>query len=190
MRVRKLPERPAWLDHYGPQPNAEAPWRTDPLLAGKFHPQFPDDTQVLVHDGDPRRTRRGPELCWVRIQRVDRAPTRRLVEPSEIEPSRHVYIGELLNQPHTLQSVKRGERIKLISVHGLPHPLHVTDDYLREREEWAISPCDRCGATEVFDPPSVMAQVRFPDAPKDSVIEQFTSFCSVCGGVQLLKHLS
>jgi len=202
VRERNLPERPAWLDHYGPQPDAEAPWRTDPLLEGKFHPQFPDDTQALVHDGDPRRTRRGPELCWVRIQRVARAPTRQLLHvsaiespetagrpPSTIEPSRHVYIGELLNQPHTLQSVNRGDRIKLISVHGIPHPLHVTDEYLGEREEWAISPCHKCGATECFDPPSVMARFRFPDAPPDAVVESFTSFCSLCGGMQLLKHL-
>jgi hypothetical protein len=193
VRVRKLPERPAWLDSYGPQPDADAPWRNDPLLAGQFHPQFPDDTQALVHDGDPRRMRRGPELCWVRFQRVARAPTRRLLTleraGTEIEPSRHVYVGELLNQPHTLKSVKRGDRIKVISVHGLPHPLHVTDDYLTEREGWAISPCDRCGATEVFDPPSVMAKVRFPDAPAGAAIESFTSFCSMCGGMQMLRHL-
>ena len=65
--------------------------------------------------------------------------------------------------------MKKGDRIKLISVHGLPHPLHVTDDYLREREDWTITPCDRCGASECFDPPSVMARVRFPDVPPDQV---------------------
>ena len=185
--ARQLPARPAWLDHYGPQPQPESPWHRDPLLAGKFHNQYPDDIQTLVHDGDPRRTRRGPELCWVRILRIDRAPTRRLAA-SDVEPSRHVYVGELLSQPHTLTSVKRGDRLKLISVHGLPHPLHVTDDYLREREDWTITPCDRCGASECFDPPSVMARVRFPDAPPGSVIDRFTSFCSHCGGIQHLQH--
>jgi len=185
--ARQLPARPTWLDHYGPQPQPESPWHRDPLLAGKFHAQYPDDIQTLVHDGDPRRTRRGPELCWVRILRIDRAPTRRL-DASGIEPSRHVYVGELMNQPHTLTSVKRGDRVKLISVHGLPHPLHVTDDYLREREDWTITPCDRCGASECFDPPSVMARVRFPDAPPGAVIERFTSFCSHCGGIQQLQH--
>lgn len=189
VRVRKLPARPAWVEQYGPQPNPDAPWRHDPLLAGKFHPQFPDDIQALVHDGDPRRTRRGPELCWVRIQRVERAPTRRLAS-TEVEPSRHVYIAELLNQPHTLQSVRRGERLKVISVHGLPYPLHVTDDYLREREDWTITPCSKCGMSECFDPPSVMVKVRFPDGPPDAQIAAFTSFCSHCGGVQELRHAS
>ncbi len=187
VRVRKLPAHPEWLRHYGTQPAADAPWRHDPLLTGKFHPKHPDDIQALVHDGDPRRMRRGPELCWVRIQRVDRAPTRRLAE-TDVEPSRHVYIAELLNQPHTLQSVKRGERIKLISVHGLPHPLHVTDDYLRERESWTITPCSKCGMTECFDPPSVMVKVRFPEAPPDAEMMAFTSFCSHCGGVQQLQR--
>jgi hypothetical protein len=187
VRERKLPARPAWVEHYGPQPDPDAPWRRDPLLAEKFHPQFPDDIQALVHDGDPRRTRRGPELCWVRIQRVDRAPTRRLAA-TDIEPSRHVYIGELLNQPHTLQSVKRGERIKLISVHGLAYPLHVTDEYLREREDWTITPCTKCGMSECFDPPSVMVTVRFPDAPPNAEMTAFTSFCSHCGGVQELQR--
>lgn len=188
VRVRKLPVPPAWVATYGPQPDPESPWHRDPLLAGKFHAQYPDDIQALVHDGDPRRTRRGPELCWVRIKRVDRAPTRQVTN-ADYEPSRHVYVAELLNQPHTLASVKRGDRIKVISVHGLPHPLHVTDDYLHEREDWKITPCDRCGASECFDPPSVMARVRFPDAPEGSVIQAFTSFCSHCGGVQQLARV-
>ncbi len=183
----RLPARPDWLATFGPQPDPAAPWHRDALLVGKFNPQHPDDIQTFVHDGDPRRMRRGPELCWVRILRVDRAPTRQVA--SDYEPSRHVYIGELLNQPHTLESVKRGDRIKIISVHGLPHPLHVTDEYLQEREAWRITPCDKCGASECFDPPSVMARVRFPDAPKDQVITAFTSFCSHCGGIQQLTHV-
>ena len=40
-----------------------------------------------------------------------------------VEPSRHVYIGELLNKPHSLRSVTRGDRLKLVSVHGIAHPL-------------------------------------------------------------------
>ena len=182
----RLPAAPDWLRSYGPQPAPQSPWHRDPLLAGKFHDRYPDDIQAFIHDGDPRRTRRGPELCWVRMQRIERAPTRQLA--ASLEPSRHVYIAELLNQPHTLTSVQRGDRIKVISVHGLPHPLHVTEDYLHEREQWTITPCDKCGASECFDPPSVMAAVRFPEAPPDSIIEAFTSFCSHCGGIQQLRR--
>jgi hypothetical protein len=186
--ARQLPDHPPWLSHYGRQPDPESAWHRDPLLDGKFNHQFPDDIQTFVHDGDPRRTRRGPELCWVRLLRIDRAPTRQVTN-SDIEPSRHVYIGELLNSPHTLQSVKKGDRLKVISVHGLPHPLHVTDEYLREREDWVIEPCDRCGASECIDPPSVMARVRFPDAPAGAEIQKFTSFCPHCGGIQQLARI-
>jgi hypothetical protein len=185
--AHKLPDRPQWLDAYGKQPDPESPWHRDPLLAGKFHAQYPDDVQAFVHDGDPRRTRRGPELCWVRLLRVERAPTRPLAGTT-VEPSRHVYVGELLNQPHTLTSVKRGDHLRLISVHGMPQPLHVTDDYLRERPQWRITPCNKCGASECFDPPSVMAKFRFPDAPAGSVPVKFTSFCTHCGGVQQLER--
>ncbi len=185
--ARRLPPQPSWLASYGPQPLADAPWRHDPNIKGKFNPQFPDDIQALVHDGDPRRLRRGPELCWVRIQRVDRAATRPVT--AAVEKSHFVYIGELLNQPHTLTSIKRGDKLKLLSVPGMPHPLHVTDEYLVERLQWQITPCDKCGASECFDPPSVMARFRFPDAPADSVIQAFTSFCSHCGGIQQLRML-
>lgn len=187
VRARNLPDTPPWLAQYGKQPDPESAWHRDPLLVGKFHASHPDDIQVLVHDGDPRRTRRGPELAWVRILKIDRAPTRRV--DAEYEPSRHVYVGEVLGQPHTIASVKKGDRIKVVSVHGLPHPLHVTDDYLSERESWEITPCDKCGASECFDPPSVMAAVRFPEAPKDGFIERFTSFCPHCGGVQTLTQI-
>ena len=188
LAARRLPAEPPWLASFGPQPDPDAPWHKDALLDGKFHPDFPDDVQTYVHDGDPRRTRVGPELCWVRIVRVERAPTRRLAIAS-IEPSRHVYVGELLNTPHSLKTVKRGDRVKLVSVHGIAHPLHVTEDYLREREDWIIRPCDRCGASECFDPPSVMVKVRFPDAPPGAVVERFTTFCSLCGGTQELSRI-
>lgn len=189
VHARNLPAQPEWLAHYGKQPDPESAWHRDPLLAGKFHANHPDDLQAFVHDGDPRRMRRGPELCWVRLQRIDRAPTRRVT--ADIEPSRHVYLAELLNQPHTLQSVKRGDRIKVISVHGLPYPLHVTDEYLAECEHWRITPCDKCGCSESFDPPSEMAKVRFPNAAPDLEIQQFTSFCPNpnCSGIQLLARL-
>ena len=172
--ARKLPVPPPWLAHFGPQPDADAVWRRDPLLAPRFHAQFPDDVQVFVHDGDPRRTRRGPELCWVRLKRADGG----------------VYLGELLNQPHTLTSVKRGDTLKVLAVPGMPHPLQVTDDYLRERGQWQITPCEKCGASECWDPPSVMARVRFPDAPPDAEIQAFTSFCAnpTCSGVQQLSR--
>ena len=42
-------------------------WRSHPKLRGRFHPESPDDVQVLVHDGGPRITDRLPETVWVTV---------------------------------------------------------------------------------------------------------------------------
>lgn len=47
------------------------PWRTDPALSGRFHPDYPDDLQVIVHDGGPRFTEKPPELIWVTVTAKD-----------------------------------------------------------------------------------------------------------------------
>jgi hypothetical protein len=171
LAARALPAKPDWLAIYGPQPDPGAPWHRDPKLSGKLHPQFPDDLQVAVHDGEPRRTRRPPELCWVRI-------TAAIGE--------HAYRGQLLNQPHHLESVKQGDAIAFIA--AVPHPLHVTDAYLAERPDWMITPCDKGGMDECLDPPSVLVRTRFPDAPADTQMMAFTSFCAACGGIQQLQR--
>jgi hypothetical protein len=171
--ARSLPERPQWLVHYGPQPDPDAPWQREPSFAGRFHEGYPDDVQVVVHDGEPRRTKRGPELCWVRI--------------TAQEPG-GAYVGTLLNEPSHLETVKMGDSLRFVIDPKMEHPLHVTAEYLRERTEWVISACDKCGATECFDPPSVMARLRFPDAPAGSTPVAFTAFCPRCGGMHMLKR--
>jgi hypothetical protein len=186
IEARHLPARPEWLHYYGPQPDPDAPWHRDPLLSGQLHEQFPDDLQAIVHDGEPRRTQRAPELCWVRMVGVEPAPHRPGVDDQLQSP--HVYLGVLLNAPHGLISVQRGDQLKLLAARGLPHPLHVTNQYLTERPSWTITPCDRCGASECYDPPSVLARTRFPDLPADTVVERFTSLCARCGGTQELAR--
>jgi hypothetical protein len=164
---RALPASPSWLSFYGPQPPANAPWRTDPGLRGRFHPQFPDDLQVLVHDGEPRRTGKRTEVCWLRV----------------VAGEGGLYEGELLNQPHQLTTVAAGQRLRFLAAPGGRHPLYVTEEYLRERDGWEIQPCPSCGLHEVLDPPSVMARTRFPDAPGsgDAVPVMFTAHCALCG---------
>ena len=60
----------------------------------------------------------------------------------------------------------------------------VTDKYLREREAWTIHPCRKCGLTELFDAPSDLIRVVFPNAPPGAQMSMFTAFCALCGGVQ------
>lgn len=168
----------------------ETPWRTDPALVDKLHPFYPDDLQVLVHDGEPRRTGRRPELCWARIVGHLMGPERRVLASDESAPPRDplprtVYTGELLNQPHNLTTIHRGDAIRFYASAGCEHPLMVTQAYLAARAEWSIEPCRGCGLCEGLDPPPVMAGTRFPGA--EATPFMFSSHCPLCGGTQLLR---
>jgi hypothetical protein len=197
---RALPMAPWWLQHYGPMPDPDAAWRKDPDLNGRFHDTCPDDLQVLVHDGEPRRTGRHPELCWVRIVAAEDAPPRRFLFNSKAttlsrnefenkyQPNERVYIARLLNTPRALESVRQGDTVRFLAGAGLEHPLLVTPQYLEERGEWWIGPCNKCGMGECLDPPSVMVRLRFPKQPPDAVAQSFTSFCALCGGLQMLSR--
>ncbi len=146
-------------------------WRTHPKLKGRFHPEHPDDLQVIVHDGGPRLTDRRPEAVWVAVTGCDG----------------DVFAGRVLNQPSQLCAVQQGQQIRFIMPAGSEHPVLVTDKYLLERPAWTIHPCQKCGLAELFDAPSDLMRVVFPNLPEGAVIEAFTSFCPLCGGVQALE---
>jgi WD40 repeat protein len=146
-------------------------WRDDPLLQGKFHAECPDDVQVLVHDGHPGLTGRGPESVWVRIHgKKGRA-----------------YRGTMLNQPDHLQS-RQGEEVLFLALPGYPHTVMVTEKYLAERETWDIEPCTQCGLPETFSAPSDLLERTDVPPPARPQIRQLTSPCPMCGGTQLLKR--
>jgi hypothetical protein len=63
----------------------------------------------------------------------------------------------------------------------------VTDKYLAERRAWDILPCRKCGFSELFDAPSDLIRVVFPDTPPGAQMSMFTAFCPLCGGVQGVK---
>jgi hypothetical protein len=95
-----------------------------------------------------------------------------------------VFRGRVLNQPHNLQSVRQGSEVQFVVADGAEFPIMVTDKYLRERGAWVIHPCRKCGFSELFDAPSDLIQVVFPNTLPDAQISMFTSFCPLCGGVQ------
>lgn len=159
-----------------------APWRSDPALRDRLHQSFPDDVQVLVHDGEPRRSGRNGEECWAQISLAIAGPPR-LPDLKESV----VYVAQLLNTPSQLGTVQKGDFLYLLCGGGLELPLHVTEQYLVERGDWSIDPCTRCGMSECFDPPSVMIRTRFPTAPPGMTMRAFSSFCGACGGVQVLS---
>ncbi|MGA2363093.1 MAG: hypothetical protein ABSG73_11615 [Candidatus Aminicenantales bacterium] len=170
-----LPAKPDWLQFYGPQPQPGSlwgTWRNDPGLKGKFHPEFPDDIQVLVHEGGARIAKHPPEGMWVRVT-------------GSLEG---VYTGIVLNTPFGLTNVHKGLVIKFLMPQGGAHPVMVTDKYLAERDRWVIHPCNKCGLTELLDAPSDFVRVVFPNLPKNEVSVSFTSKCSACSeGVQVVE---
>jgi hypothetical protein len=73
-----------------------------------------------------------------------------------------------------------------------PHagfPVLVTEKYLSERGDWKIHPRRRCGMSELFDAPSELHRVVFPDMPPDCRSVLFTALCPLCGGVQGVESL-
>ena len=147
-------------------------WRTHQKLQGKFHSDYPDDLQVIVHDGGPRFTDRQPELIWVRV----------------IGCLASVFKGLVLNQPQQLLSISKGTEICFVVPDGGGHPLSVSDKYLAERGNWIVDPCAKCGLSELFDAPSDLIGIVFPSLPPDASMEAFTTFCGLCRGVQTVKH--
>src|SRR5579859_8001407 len=146
-------------------------WRTHPKLQGRFLPDYPDDLQVIVHDGGPRITDRRPEAVWVTVTGCDG----------------DLFTGRVLNQPAQLRTIQQGQQIRFIMPAGSQHPVLVTDKYLRERLSWTIHPCRKCGFSELFDAPSDLMRVVFPNVPAGAAMEAFTSFCPLCGGAQMVE---
>lgn len=171
-----------------------AEWHDDPDLAGRFHEQEPDDLQVVVHEGEPRRTQCAAEACWVRVTGVHGTLRWPVASPDDAPPidpasltyvERPVYAGRLLNQPHGLPHTNEGDTLLFVASPGLPHPLRVDARYLAERPAWSYLPCSACGADQSLDAPSTMARTRFPNAPQGSLPLMFSAFCP-CGGTMVL----
>jgi len=163
-----LPPEPPWFMHFRRYP----PWREDPLLTGKFHPEYPDDIQIFVHAGNPRFSGKRPELVWVRIQ----------------ESLRQSYRGILLNEPQQLEALRQGDSVQFMAVQSSPHPFMANDAYLEDRKGWVVSPCDKCGFTEMFQPPSERAAafMRENNIPEENTPIMLSTFCPLCGGCQIL----
>lgn len=105
--TRGLPAAPPWLASAGPQPIADAPWRGDPALRGKFHPQWPDDIQVLIDAPDGGGG--AGEVCWLRVVAVD-------------DPDARIYAGVLQHAPRALAHVQAGDRLRFTITPGARHP--------------------------------------------------------------------
>ncbi len=163
-----------------------AVWHRDPALEGKFHPLAPDDIQVVVHEGSFRFTTSKPELMWATIYELH--------EVTDINGGTiRAYKARLLNQPFNLKTLNIGSEILLIGSQRFRHPIRVTEQYLADRREYDIEPCNGCGLDELFDPISQIIEKVFPQM-KEALekehqgLPMFTSICPMCGGVLIVKH--
>ncbi|MCX6582697.1 MAG: DUF2314 domain-containing protein [Candidatus Aminicenantes bacterium] len=166
---------PSWVaEFYGPQPAANSMWgiwREHPKLKGRFLPDYPDDLQVLVHDGGPRISSNPAEVVWVSVRGM----------------KGEVFQGRMLNQPSNLKNVRYGDKIQFVVADGAEFPVMVTEKYLRECGAWVIHPCNKCGFSELFDAPSDLIRVVFPKQPAGMIMIKFTAFCPLCGGIQVIE---
>jgi len=145
-------------------------WRTDPRLMGRFHPRNPDHVLVLVHDGSPRLTSAQPEKVWVRL----------------IASEADLYRGRILNTPEQVISVSQGSEIWLKPSQHLP--VFLPEKYMRERRHWQVNPCEQCGFAELFDAPSELIAWMFPHVITEKQLRVFSTFCPLCGGVQVVEN--
>ena len=144
-------------------------WRNHDKLRGRFHPEYPDDLEVLVHDGGPRTSTTTPELMWVRVTGA----------------SDDAFVGTVLNDPKQLRSVLAGDEVFFVVPAHFQYPVRVTSQYLAERRRWKIHACTGCGLDELFDPPSVLVATVFPNTAGE--IDTFSAICGACGGAQVVE---
>jgi len=99
-----------------------------------------------------------------------------------------IFNGLVLNQPEKLTNVRAGTIIQFKVPSSGDLPLLVNEQYLSERSDWMIHPCDRCGLSELYDAPSDLLQKVFPAPAGQLVPEMFTAICGWCGGVQVVQR--
>ena len=144
-------------------------------LIGPLSLRVSSHVKVMVHDGGPWTTDRRPKVVWVRVIGCDG----------------EVFRGQVLNRPIQLEKVKQGDFIKFIVPKSGEYPILVREQYLKERENWIITPCNKCGLSELFDPPSELIKIVFPSVSADESMEMvsFTAFCGACGGILVVEKI-
>jgi hypothetical protein len=148
------------------------PWNIHPRLRNRFDQQHPDDLRVIAHDGGPRFSRVAPEVLWVRVVGGDG----------------DVWNGIVLGRSHRVSS-DAGATIRFTVPETAALPVMVSDKYLDERPNWIVQPCDRCGISELFDPPSELIRVVFDADPDGHGIDAFTALCGWCGGSHVVERV-
>ena len=148
------------------------PWRSDPNLKGRFHPEFPDDLQALFYDYEsiPRRPDR--EMMWVQLTR---------------QVTAGVYEGTLLNQPNELTGVRQNDQVMIRVAPGMSYPVYLPTRAARDRDGWGAL-CQKCGFDMLPCPPAGLIDTQFPNRPEDGQgeMQMFTTRCWACGQTMMV----
>jgi hypothetical protein len=150
---------------------AAGPWRTDPALAGKFNPQYPDDIEATFILMAEKKL----EKMWVRI--------------TEVVPVIG-YRATLLNTSHFKPALAANTRVMVRPSRSHPPMLWVPDGAAAENLKTHTSVCSKCGFDLIFIPIAELTKMQFPNIPAGSVLERMTTRCMMCGETMdvALKH--
>lgn len=159
-----------------------AVWHDDPALQGRFHEKYPDDVQLLIHNGSFRFTRNAPEVVWVRI-------TSRMEFERDDGKQATAYKAHLLNQPHHLEGFEKGSEVLLLADTDYQYTVYATREYVLQRPDFEITPCNNCGLPELFDPVPRLIAHTFKGEAAEQMQQQietgggvvFSSLCPMCG---------
>jgi hypothetical protein len=169
-------------------------WEQIPYLANKLHPINRNQVQVCIHDGGPV-----PAVCVVRPQKNAR------IEEVAIASSNHfkmpqllwaeivgrrgrIFEARLLQDPIIVRQIQKDSHFLFQIKPDSPWPFLVTEKYLADRVNWTISPCNKCGFSELFDPPSQLIQSYLPGV-KVSAVDGFSWQCPAdCSGFIMIDQ--
>jgi hypothetical protein len=136
-------------------------WHQDPALAGKFHPQMPDDIEAtFIHLG-----KKTLEKMWVRLEAAHAVG----------------YVGQLLNTSHVEPAFAAGVRVLVRPSRSHPPMLFVPQVAAQNLERWK-SECSQCGFDLVFIAVAELVKMQFPNVPAGAEMQQFTTRCLMCRG--------
>lgn len=159
-----LPAEPEWMQFFKP-----GPWTSDPRLAGKFHPEYPDDLQASFFFPSTGNV----EQMWVRLERA--------------EPALEAYAGKLLNTAHADASIAAGTTVLIRPAPGASIPVWLSPAVQENLRDWTAK-CSACGFDLVVEPVSALLARQFANAPPGATFEALTTRCAMCRNTQMVTR--
>jgi hypothetical protein len=138
---------------------------SDPALAGRFHPDEPDDILVDFFHGSIG------ERMWVKTTGVD----------GELRG----YTGKLLNQPHQIPVLQPMTVVSFRVASGAINPIWISPTIRANLAGWA-GECKSCGFDLLVEPAREVIARQFGGSGVQ--IELFTTRCRMCNGSMLLER--